>query len=110
MFGNEIFRRVHCGMTPGEAAGEVMLPAVSVRQPRLLREQSRNPFEMNLIHRADGNLTHTHTTGVEGILALLEINTIYENTSETLQLLQFMLHYTCNQYVGGKFNDMLHTC
>lgn len=48
-------------MTPGEAAGEVMLPAVSVRQPRLLREQSRNPFEMNLIHRADGNLTHTHT-------------------------------------------------
>lgn len=73
-------------MTLGEAAGEVMLPAVSVRQPRLLREQSRNPFEMNLIHRADGNLTHT--TGVEGILALLEIKytyiiTIYENTYET---------------------------
>lgn len=43
---------------------------LSVWQPRLLREQSRNPFDMNLIHSTDSNLTRT--TGVHEIFVLLQ--------------------------------------
>lgn len=61
----------------GREAGEGCDAAngLSVWQPRLLREQSRNPFDMNLIHGADWNLTRT--TGVHGVFSAVEINRIH---------------------------------
>lgn len=74
-FSNEIFHMVQCGMTPWVRQSGMWCCQWSLwGQPSLLKEQSRNPFDMNLIHRADWNLIRT--TGVHGVFAVVKKSTL----------------------------------